>query len=203
MLHSKAVLWLSGVILGFLILSALRIGVADLLSNVIKDELSDLIVPVDEIAGELKLLKLISPANPDLYESLARVALIKSAQPALRDQQLTLALDAICQSIRLRPVSPYSWATLLLIKRERHEYDEQFRQALERATTLGPWEPAVQLVVNDAGLSAWPLLPLPDQKRVEENMVRGMKRQAAQILAQVQSHIKDCRPASESSLCPK
>jgi hypothetical protein len=109
------------------------------------------------------------------------------------------------RAISMRPVSSYSWGLLLLLKRELAEFDSEFFHAIERATTLGPWERDVQLIVSDVGASAWAVLPKPEQEMVRENFVRGMKRQAFAMMTIVQSHLNDCKSprARLNAGCPK
>lgn len=197
-LRNKGVLWVLAALLLFVIFSAARSGAADLLSGYARNEMgawpSAAIPPdaVDHVSSALAVARFIAPGNPDHYEDLARLALVRSAMPevngAEKQARLKEGLVQIRKAIALRPVSSYSWATLLLLKRELAEYDAEFRHGLERAVTLGPWEPAVQPIVADAGLSAWSALPAAEQEMVRENFVRGMKRQAGAMIAIVRSH---------------
>lgn len=203
-LRGKVVLWGFGVFLSYVIISAARIGAADLLSGYARNELqawsSNAIRPdvaaVDRVSRALDAARLIAPDNPDHYEHLARLALVRSGMPGIsesgKDLQLVYGLEQIHKAIALRPVSPYSWVIMLQLKRERAEYDPEFFHGLERAVTLGPWEPAVQLVVADVGLSAWAALPSAEQEMVRGNMVRGVKRQAKQMISIVRMHRNDC-----------
>lgn len=216
-LRSKSVLWASGAFLLFIIFLAVRIGVADLLSKSARNEMyawsTSKVRPdvsaVDSVSATLGKARLISPGNPDHYEDMARLALVRSGMPGVsdaeRNAQLLQGVEQIRAAIALRPASPYSWATLLLLKRERGEYDAEFRLALERAVTLGAWEPAVQPVVADVGLSAWAALPGAWQEMVRENFVRGMKWQANTMIAVAQSHLNDCKGARAklNAGCPR
>lgn len=203
-LRSKVVLWVCGVFLLYVIISAARIGAADLLSGYAGSEFqawsSGAIRPdvsaVDSVARALDVVRLIAPDNPDHHEYLARLALVRSgmggASESERNLQLAYGLEQIHRAIALRPVSPYSWVIMLQLKRERAEYDPEFFHGLERAVTLGPWEPAVQLIVADVGLSAWAALPHAEQEMVRGNMARGVKRQAKQMISILRMHRNDC-----------
>ena len=151
---------------------------------------------LESVACALGLARLIAPGNPDTHEDMARLALVRSGMQGINDVEkntrLMQGLLQIRQAITLRPVSSYSWVTLLLLKRERAEYDAEFRHALERAVTLGPWEPDVQRVVAEVGMSAWAVLPRAEQEMVRENMVRGMRRQAATMISIAQARRNDC-----------
>lgn len=203
-LRSKSVLWVLGAFLLFVIFSAARIGAADLLSGHARNEMHAWsthatrpdAVAIEGVTSALGVARLIAPGNPDPYEDLARLALVRSGMPDVNDAEknalLMEGLVLIRQAIALRPVSSYSWATLLLLKRERAEYDAGFRHALERAVTLGPWEPEVQRIVADVGMGAWAALTRAEQEMVRENFVRGMKRQAKTMISIAQSHRNDC-----------
>jgi len=204
-LRNKVILGVFGIFMLFVIISAARIGAADLLSGYARNELNawSLIAAkpdvsaVDSVSGALDMARLIAPDNPDHYEYLARLALVRSGMPGVseseRNLQLVRGLEQIRKAIALRPVSPYSWAIMLQLKRERAEYDSEFRHGLERAVTLGPWEPLVQLIVADVGMSAWAALPGAEQTLLKGNLARGVKRQAKQMIAILRMHRNDCK----------
>ena len=203
-LRNKSVLWALVAFLLFVIFSAARIGAADLLSGYVRKEMHAWsisaarpdVATLESVARALGMARLIAPGNPDHYEDLARLAFVRSGMPGVNDAErndrLLEGLVLMRQAITLRPVSSYSWATLLLLKRERAEYDAEFRHALERAVTLGPWEPEVQRIVADVGMAAWAALTRAEQEMVRENFVRGMKRQANAMISIALSHLNDC-----------
>jgi len=203
-LQGTGILWILGVLLIFVIFSAVRIGAADFLSEYIRNEMaawsasaaspeaSDLAA----VSRALDLAQWISPGNPNHYEDRARLDMVRSGMPGTtvteRAERLRHGLEPIRQAIALRPASPYSWAILLRLKNDLGEYDAEFRRSLERTVALGPWEPELQLVVADIGWSAWAGLPDTEREMVRENLVRGMKRQAEAMLAIAQTHLHDC-----------
>lgn len=199
-LQGTSILWASGALLLFVVFSAARIGAADFLSGYVRDEIaawSSRATPPDAselaaVSRALDLAQWISFGNPDHYEDMARLALVRSGMPgttgAEKNDLLRHGLVAIRQAIALRPASPYSWAILLRLKHELGEYDAEFHRSLERTVALGPWEPKLQLVVADVGWSAWAELPGAEREMVRENLVRGMKRQAEAMLAIARAH---------------
>lgn len=203
-LRNKSVHWALVALSLFVIISAARIGVADLLSGYARNEMYAWSVSavrpdlsaVEAVSRALDVARLISAGNPDHYEDLARLAVVRSGMAGItgdeRNAQLVEGLVHIRRAIALRPVSSYSWSILLLLKRELAQYDAEFRYALERAVTLGPWEPDVQPIVADVGLSAWAALPFAEQEMVRKNFLRGMKHQANTMIAISQSHRDDC-----------
>lgn len=203
-MRSRFFTLVSAAFLLFVILSAVRIGIADVLSNRIRGEMNDWslsgIQPdsnaMEHVSRMLAIAKVISPGNPDHFEDAARLVAVRSAIVGItspeHEAQLAYGISQIRRAIALRPLSPYSWATLLLLKRERAEYDAEFRHALERTVTLGPWEPEVQPIVADVGLSAWADLPEREQEMVRMNFMRGMKRQSQTMIAIANSHQQSC-----------
>jgi hypothetical protein len=195
---------LSTIIFLFLFFSAARIGATALLTGYIRTEIdtwaASSVLPdlpaVENLNRVLGVVRFISPNNPDNLEDQAHLALVYSGLPNIsateRANQLNNGVAQIKAAIALRPVSSYSWATLLLLKRAQASFDAEFRHALERTVTLGPWEPDVQPIVADVGLSAWTALPIAEQEMVRENFVRGMKRQADVMIAIAQSHQQNC-----------
>jgi hypothetical protein len=199
-LQGISTLWVSGALLLFVILSAARIGIADVLSGYIRDEIARWSVSaaspqesdLTAVSRALDLAQWLSPGNPDHYEDLARLDLLRSGMLvttfAEKTDRLRHGLESIRRAIALRPASPYSWVILLRLKNELGEYDAEFRRSLERTVVLGPWEPELQLVVADVGWSAWAELPDAERELVNANLVRGMQRQTEAMLAIARAH---------------
>lgn len=204
-LSSKNILLASlGFMFIFLIFSAIRIGTSDLITRYTRSQFdtwaeSKTIPDVSELENLTQVLgvaRLVAPDNPDHLEDLARINLIHArlikSNIAERSSLLERGVAFMRSAIFMRPVSADSWATLLLLKNEQGAYDEEFRHALARSVTLGPWEPEVIPVVADVGLSSWVTLPMAEQELVRENFLRGMKRQDEVMIAIAQSHQIDC-----------
>ena len=184
----------------FVIFSAVRIGTADIISGYVRDEIAAWSVSaarpdvseLTAVSRALDFAQLISPGNPDHYEDLARLDLVRAGMQGTTEPESTAllrhGLEPIRQAIALRPASPYSWAILLRLKSELGEYDAEFRRCLERTVALGPWQPELQLVVADVGWRAWSGLPGAEREMVRENLVRGMKRQAEAMLFIARAH---------------
>lgn len=97
------------------------------------------------------------------------------------------ALNSFRKAAELRPRWPYSQANIALIKSALDQYDQEFEQAIERATRFGPWENAVNISVTTAGFAGWHQLDTQTQKRVLENTERGLKRNIKQIKQQLKA----------------
>ncbi|MTI12907.1 hypothetical protein [Sansalvadorimonas verongulae] len=81
-------------------------------------------------------------------------------------------IQAYREAIKMRPAWPYTWADLAMAKARANEIDQEFFNALERATTLGPWEQPVMNTVTQLGLWYGDWLPATVKTAVDENLVR-------------------------------
>ncbi|MGE5490044.1 MAG: hypothetical protein ACM31P_02030 [Actinomycetota bacterium] len=186
----------------FILLSAVRIGAADLLYGHAREELATWTpgaaggASLDRISRGLDLAGRLSPDDPDRYEGLARLALTRAGQPGASPEEraglLRQGLAAIREAVALRPGSAYGWAIELLVKKELGEHDEAFRRALRMTARLGPWEPELQRIVVDAGLEAWTDLPEAEQAVVMQVLLHGMKRQPSAMRAIAEKHAPRC-----------
>lgn len=142
------------------------------------------------VREELDDARVLRDANPYLHEQIGRLYALRANGLAVHvaEGYLRQAATANRQALRLRPASPYTWAQLLAVKQRLGEVDDaEFSGALERATTLGPWERQVQQVVAFTGFSAWDALSAEERKRVLANVERGLKGQPRAILDAVQA----------------
>lgn len=191
-------------VLAVVLISALRFGVAELIGMSANHELdswakSKRTPTADEsqsVATRYAWAIALADMNPAHHEGLARLDFIRATQLSssdpLRATYLASAKTQILRAISLRPISPYSWTILLVIKRESQEYDAEFRHALHRAVELGPWEPALLPQLADVGLSAWSVMPVEEQSIIGQVFVRGMQRQQQTMLSIANAHINQC-----------
>ncbi len=154
------------------------------------------ILQLESVEQDLAMARIFANDNPDVHEDIARLSLVRAQFPNVvaedKNAQLQHAMTEIRIAIALRPVSPYSWAILLMIKRELNEFDDEFRHALHRAVELEPWEPELLTSLADVGLSAWPKLPAVEQAMIQQVFVRGMQRQSNLMQGVVQTHRYEC-----------
>ena len=75
-----------------------------------------------------------------------------------------LAAAQYRESIRLQPTWPYAWADLATVKFRLREFDGELLNAMHKSIELGPWEPGIQRVVADIGMSIWFRLKDPDRE---------------------------------------
>jgi len=134
----------------------------------------------------------LTPDDPALIEHLGIAIELRAAgsPPGSEAQRLYLAaaLFHFRNAAALRPTSPYTWANILLAKYRLGEIDEEFFGAMRHALDFGPWEPAVQLIVADAGLGAWDRLDSGLRGRVSENLQRASVRQADALVRIATDH---------------
>ncbi|NOU01313.1 MAG: hypothetical protein HOO95_07050 [Gallionella sp.] len=200
----KILFWLAVLFLFFILISAIRLGLADYYGKSSHRTLQTwnlleqfpAMAQIEAIERDLEMARFLANDNPDVHEDIARLSLLRAQSPNIsvseKLAQLQRAISAIRIAISLRPVSPYSWTILLLIKRERNEFDGEFRHALHRAVELGPWEPELLTALADVGLSAWPKLPAVEQAMIQQVFLRGMQRQSNLMQDVVQTHRYEC-----------
>ncbi len=92
-------------------------------------------------------------------------------------------LEAYRKAIALRPAWPYAWAEFAMAKARASEIDQEFYNALERATTLGPWEQTVMDTVAQLGLWYGDFLPGEVRVAVDGNLARYAEQYPWQALA--------------------
>lgn len=202
----KSLLWVIVPFLLFVLISAARLGAVELLSinaHLSLDEWDFTNQPpsvseVESVVRQLEIVRFLDDDNPAIHEDIAYLNLMRAWLPdtSLAEKELhrQAGMSAIRTAIALRPVSPYSWTILLLIKRDLGEFDAEFRHALHRSVELGPWEPELLAWQADVGLSAWTAMPEEEQALIQQVFVRGMKRQRNEIVDVFLSHRSDCVP---------
>ena len=203
-LAKKSLLWVAVAILLFVIVSAARSVAAELFSLAASRTMqgwesvrqSPSVAQVESVARRFEFARFMANDDPVHHENIARLSLLRAAlpdvTPAERKSLLQLGMSEIRTAIALRPVSPYSWTILLLIKRELDEFDAEFRHALHRAVELGPWEPELLTSLADVGLSAWVKMPAAKQALIQQVFVRGMERQSNLMRDVALAHRHEC-----------
>jgi hypothetical protein len=137
------------------------------------------------------------PSNPLFVEQSTRVdemqafamrgLVMQRGDPPARTA-LGESLARWREAARMRPGSPYAWASIALLKLRLGELDAEFTSALERAAQFGPWEPQVQIAIADAGLAAWRRLAPPAKDLVVADLERALLRQAPEIRRIASAH---------------
>lgn len=117
-------------------------------------------------------------ARADAYSLVGIYALSGAEQNHGDVVQIKQARDALEQAVRARPAMPHAWAHLALAKYLLGETDARFRQSLELAIRLGPWEREVHRIATDLGLAVLDEVPPPLRAAILENVRRGALRQS-------------------------
>jgi hypothetical protein len=94
-------------------------------------------------------------------------------------------LEALAQfrlATSLRPMWPYSWAAIASTKLKLQESDGEFARAVERAVTLGPWEPEVQLAIARVRLLGAYLLSAQTLELAELALQRTLQVQPRNVI---------------------
>ena len=132
-----------------------------------------------QVRDGLEHARAIEPGNPQVEEYLGRVILHRFDDPKRFDE----ATPHFVRALKLRPVSPYAWASLAEARYLAGDTGRTFRLALENAAHLGPANPQVQQAVALYGLAVFDEVG-PDTRRAIEGMVAaGMRRDPGSLLA--------------------
>jgi len=132
------------------------------------------------------------PHNPDLLERMGSLYYWKANISVMLPKIFIArqkALGYYLQVVKQKPTSALNYVNIVLIKDLLRQYDAQFQVALEQATVLNPWEPFIQRVVVEIGLSAWKQLSKKSQSIVLATIERSLKSgQATQISALIKKY---------------
>ncbi|MGK0298271.1 MAG: hypothetical protein ACI9XC_001890 [Gammaproteobacteria bacterium] len=125
------------------------------------------------------------PLNPELLTLMANVQEWKiylDKDDVENNHYLSLALKNYRTAAEIRPAWPYTWSHISLVKLRMGEVDQEFQQAIEIATKTGPWEPRVQQIIAEVGLSAWQRLNTGMREKIVRNINRGITIQPIPML---------------------
>lgn len=132
----------------------------------------------DRLQTGLEKALALDPDNPDTNHFMALALEGGYAdyppQAVAAEIPRRTALDYYRKAIRLRPVWPYTWIDLALVKYRLGERDAEFYAAWHRGVELGPWEPGVQRVAALIGLHSWSDLTKGDRTFTLEIIKKGV-----------------------------
>lgn len=100
------------------------------------------------------------------------------------------ALVSFKASAEMRPMWPYSWAYIALMKAYLTEFDLEYRSAMHQASELGPWENSVNIALTEAGLRGWAHNDPALTQMIVDNIARGLRRNSKEIRQIVRAHNK-------------
>jgi hypothetical protein len=118
------------------------------------------------------------PADPNAYDFLGMLDSQRTDSSAL----LAEAESEFRESLRLRPTSPYAWASLVEVKYLQGDIGDEFVNAVLNAAALGPSEPEVQRIVVDYGLAVWEEIGASGRNAVLQMVANGMRRNPKEML---------------------
>jgi polysaccharide biosynthesis protein VpsP len=134
----------------------------------------------------------LEPNNPKIHEILALAIEGRFSHLAPNDAEANvyrkLALEHYRKSVLLRPVWPYAWKKLTVVKYRLGQIDGEFYEALHNAVRLGPWEPVIQRMVVEVGLINWLVLSKSDRNFILKTISRALEKQPEETLIIAQKH---------------
>jgi hypothetical protein len=137
--------------------------------------------------------------NPVYHEYLAALYVMRAADgkegQSASKTFYQLALEKYLRAAYLRPTSGYTHASIATVKFRLGEFDGDFSSALVLASAYGPWEPAVQYQVMDAGLRTWGGLAENARSVVRGNIRRAIQmnpKRAREFLAARKNVLPQC-----------
>lgn len=115
--------------------------------------------------------------NPELmsfqaqiFEWQARLSTDKNASLSY----LASAAQLYRDSLATRPTWPFDWVALADIKAQLNQFDPEFSRAIERSSTLGPWEYPIQLRLVNTGFKHWKQLTSSEQDIIQQTFDRAL-----------------------------
>jgi len=131
------------------------------------------------------------PLNPELLTLMANVQEWKiylDEEDEENNHYLGLALKNYRKAAELRPAWPYAWSQISLVKYRMGKIDQELKQAMENATKTGPWEPGVQQIIAEVGLSVWEELDFAMRGIIVRNIDRGITMQPDLMMNILKKH---------------
>lgn len=129
------------------------------------------------VDGRLRLARRLAPGDAGFESRTAELLAwwvlgVPAAAPARR-AAIERAREHQLRALGIRPTWGHGWARLAEIEYLAGSPVERVAGLLERAMTLAPWEPGVQLAVNRLAMAVWDELPETARTAVERNVVRA------------------------------
>ena len=132
----------------------------------------------------------LHPDNPYYLELLAQTEEMSGRQSKGKVAEVFYreALNSLERSIRLRPISPYTWLNMAKIKVKLGEFDEQFVIAVESALKFGRWIESIQQGVAVIGFRYWEELPKAIKLPMKDNLNRAVRIQQTELFNLAEKH---------------
>ena len=147
---------------------------------------------------DTRLKKQVLPDEADLQESIAnlqKALLLDSSNPDYLDKEAMLhrymalsfqpeseqansanrqALDLYRHLLTLRPSWASYWGSIISIKYDLWEFDDEMIAALHNAARLAPWDKTNQHIVIRTGFHGWPFIDNETKEVVNSTLERAM-----------------------------
>lgn len=179
-------------LLCWLSLVAMQWGMADLRIRFARDQFDNWSEKTSSVTIEdwdrventlLKAEKLTRSKHPDVKELLGKAYIVRAGiTPVDVKESLVSALQYYQQAASLRPVSPYPWATIVIIQHALGRYDDSFDEALSKAVYYGQWNPDVLLMITEVAFSSRTMsLSTTARILLDDNVKRAVKVQRGKV----------------------
>lgn len=127
---------------------------------------------LNTLQAELHKAQDLDPGNPNLQEELGRFYAARVERGQAYDVEVRAtrqqSLAYFRQALELRPTSGHAWVNVALMKFRLGEVDQEFSQSLLQALRRSPWEPQVQLIAIELGLTGWQVLSDPTRETLQQ-----------------------------------
>lgn len=127
----------------------------------------------------------LTPDDPKLYEHMGYLYGVRAIQarrvPELRKAYLEQAIQFYVAALRLRPMSPHTWANIALAHHMLGQHDAMLWRAFDLAMRYGANEPDVQIKLMEIGLQRWPTLEEPRRAALRSAFARANPKLGKQL----------------------
>jgi len=126
----------------------------------------ELVEETTEAMVWIKKARHLDSNNPELISYQAQIfewqALLNEDE-IKTSSYLESAAKLYRDALSIRPTWPFDWVALADIKSQLNQFDSEFSKALERSSTLGPWEFTIQKRLINIGFKHWDKLTSADR----------------------------------------
>ena len=130
------------------------------------------------IYAELERAARLDEGNPTVHEMLGHLASRRTDSA----EYMQRSRVHFSRALELRPVSPYTWASVAEAQYLQGEIRGLFETAIARAVDLGPAEPGVQRTIAHYGLAVWDEVPDSTRNSIDRVVGAGMRRDPGEML---------------------
>ncbi len=149
-----------------------------------------------------RLANRLNPLDAATLQGLGYLHELRRTQKTATEPEVMLYLERALEyyraSVQLRPGAPWGWFNLALLKLRAKQFDKELALAMERATTLGPWERAVQIYIATEGVAVWNELSSEQHTLLRAAIARGLHAEWPELIALAEANgFNQPRPMSE------